>query len=187
MTAIASFLAVLIVLSLGISILIYQAITGVPPMPSTSSESADVIALLQQANLPNQAIIYELGSGWGSLVIALARAFPNAAVHGIELSPLPYWVARFRTRNMPNVFLQRGNFFKFDLRDAQAVTCYQMIKTMPRLADLFDQTLKPGTPVVALTFWFRGREAAATRDGPGLRGAAALYYWPAQSAQNGNT
>jgi Histone methylation protein DOT1 len=187
MTAIASFLAVLIVLALGASLLIFQAITGVPPMPSTSSEAADVIALLQQAALPDQAIVYELGSGWGSLVIALARAFPNARIHGIELSPLPYWVARFRTRKMSNVFLQRGNFFGFDLRDAQAVTCYQMIKTMPKLADLLDRTLNPGTPVVSLTFWFRNRAPAATRDGPGLRGAAALYYWPAQTLQNGGT
>jgi hypothetical protein len=140
MTAIPSILAVLIVLAVALSLLIFQA---------------------------------------------LARAFPNAHIRGIELSPLPYWVARFRTRKLPNVSLQRGNFFKFDLRDAQAVTSYLMIKPMPKLAAFLDQTLNPGTPVVSLTFWFRGRQPAATRDSPGLRGAAALYYWPAQSPQNG--
>src|SRR5580698_7264585 len=114
MTVIASFLAVLIVLALEASLLIFQGITGVPPMPSTSGEAADVISLLKQAGLPDQAIVYELGSGWGSLVIALARAFPDARIRGIELSPLPYCVARFRTRKMSNVFLQRGNFFTFD-------------------------------------------------------------------------
>jgi len=185
MTSIASLLAVLIVFALGLSLLVFQGITGVPPMSSSSSEATDVISLLKQAGLSDQAMVYDLGCGWGSLVIALARAFPDARIRGIELSPLPYWVARIRTRNLPNVFLRRANFFTFDLRDAQAVTSYLMTKQMPRLADFLDRTLKDGTPVVSLTFWFRERHVAATRDGPGLRGAVALYYWPAQFSQNG--
>ena len=64
--------------------------------------------------------------------------------------PLPYWIACLRTRNLPNVRLQRGNFYDCDLRDAQAVTCYLMIKPMPKLADFLDRTLQPGTPVIAL-------------------------------------
>jgi methylase of polypeptide subunit release factors len=126
-----SLVVLLIVASLCLSLLIFQVITGVPPMSSSASEAADVVALLKQARLPKQAIVYELGSGWGSLVIALARAFPDAQIRGIETSPLPYWVARFRTRNMPNVFLQRGNFHECDLQDAHAVTCYLMIKPCP--------------------------------------------------------
>lgn len=178
-----SLVLLLVVFSLCLSLIVFQAITGVPPMSSSSPEAADVVALLKQASLPNQAIVYELGSGWGSLVMALARAFPDAQIHGIEASPLPYWVARFRTRRMPNVFLQRRNFYACDLRDAHAVTCYLMIKPMPKLAAHLDRMLKPGTPVVSLTFWFRDREVAAVRQGPGLRGAAALYFWPAHKAK----
>jgi hypothetical protein len=54
---------------------------------------------------------------------------------------------------------------------------------MPKLATRLDRMLKPGTPVVSLTFWFRDREVAAVRQGSGLRGAAALYFWPAHKAQ----
>jgi len=108
MTPIASLAAVLIVFALGVSLLVFQGITGVPPMSSSSSEAADVISLLKEAGLTERVIVYELGCGWGSLVIALARAFPDAEIRGIEMSPLPYWVARIRTRKMPNVFLQRG-------------------------------------------------------------------------------
>ncbi len=180
MTDLVSIAALLIVLGLGVSLLVVQAMTGVPPHPCGANEAADVVALLRQARLPDQGVIYELGSGWGSMVIALARAFPEARIKGVELSPVPYWVARFRTRNMPNVSLQLGDFRKCDLSDARAVTCYLMIAPMPRLAALLDRRLAPGTPVVALTFWFRDRDVAATRNGGGLRGAAALYYWPAR-------
>jgi hypothetical protein len=112
-------------------------------------------------------------------VTALAREFPDAQIVGIEWSPLPYWISRFRTRRLPNVRLYRGNFYNFDLRNATAVTCYLMMKSMPKLAHFLDGVLADGTPVVALTFWFRGRKASAVREGPGLRGAVALYCWPA--------
>jgi hypothetical protein len=75
--------------------------------------------------------------------------------------------------------LQRRNFYDCDLQEADAVTCYLMMKAMPRLGSFLDKVIKSGTPVIALTFWFRNRQVAATRGGPGLRGAAALYYWPA--------
>jgi Putative methyltransferase len=175
-----SMVAVLIALVFCLSILIFQGITGVPPLSSNSVEAADVVALLKQAGLAEQAVVYELGSGWGSLVIALARAFPKAHIRGIEMSPVPYWVSRIRTRRMSNVHLRRGNFYDCDLADAQAVTCYLMIKPMPKLAAFLDRMLTPGTPVVSLSFWFRDREVAASRESSGLLGATALYHWPAR-------
>lgn len=182
MADVISAFLILIVLVLGLSLLLFQAITGVPPHSATWSEAADVVALLEQAELAERATIYELGCGWGKLAAALAQAFPHARIVGIERSPFPYWVARFRTRKFPNVLLWRGNFYDYDLRDAEAVTCYLMMKPMPTLATFLDGMLSQNTPVVTLSFWFRGREVSAAREGPGLRGAAALYYWPARKA-----
>lgn len=175
-----SLLLLLLVSVPALSLLVFQGVTGVPPLSSNAAEAADVVALLRQADLEASATVYELGCGWGALLIALARAFPQARICGIEISPLPYWVARWRTRKLPNVCLFRGNFHDCDLSDAQAVTCYLMIKPMPALAGLLDRMLKPGTPVVTVTFAFRGRSVSAQRQGPGLRGAASLYRWPAR-------
>lgn len=175
-----SLLALVIVLVLCLSLLAFQVVTGVPPQSSSAAEAPEVVALLKQAGLSGAAVVYELGCGWGSLVIALARAFPEAQIRGIEISPLPYWVARFRTRHLQNVHLRRGNFYDNDLTDAHAVTCYLMIKPMPKLAAFLDGQLRPGTPVVSLSFWFRDRQPTAIRDGAGLLGAAALYSWPAR-------
>lgn len=65
---------------------------------------------------------------------------------------------------MPNVLLCRGNFYDCDLTDAQAVTCYLMIKPMPKLAGFLDRILTLGTPVVALSFWIRDREVTASLE-----------------------
>jgi cyclopropane fatty-acyl-phospholipid synthase-like methyltransferase len=102
----SSLIAVVIVFAACLSLLLFQGITGVPPMSSSSAKAADVVALLKQAGLAGEAIIYGLGCGWGSLAIALARSFPYAQVRGVEMSPFPHCVARLRTRTLPNVFLK---------------------------------------------------------------------------------
>ncbi len=177
---ILSLVVLLIVAIAGASILVFQGLTGVPPMSSNAAEAADVITLLRRAGLPKGSVVYELGSGWGSLAVALAHAFPDAQIRGIEISPLPYWISRLRARGLANLTLARGDFYTWDLSDADAVTCYLMIKPMPRLAGFLDTTLRFGTPVVSLSFWFRDREATASLKSAGLLSAAALYYWPAQ-------
>ena len=149
-------------------------------MSSSATEGADVVELLREAGVSEHAVIYELGCGWGALVVALARAFPRAHIRGVEISPLPYWVARLRTRNLPNVHLQRGNFYNRDVQDAAAVTCYLFTKPMTKLAEFLDNQLKPGTPVVSLSFSFRDRAVSAERQTAGPLGHAALYHWPAQ-------
>ncbi|MDQ0133842.1 2-polyprenyl-3-methyl-5-hydroxy-6-metoxy-1,4-benzoquinol methylase [Neorhizobium galegae] len=165
-----------------LSLLFFHALTRVPSWPLAESEAADVVALLRDANLSRSAVIYDLGCGWGSLLIALAKAFPDAHVRGVEISPFPCFVARLRTRYLPNVSVVGKNFYKCDLADADAVTCYLMTSAMPRLSKFLDETVRPGTTVVTVTFWFRDRSPKMVKNGPGLRGAVALYVWPANSA-----
>jgi precorrin-6B methylase 2 len=163
-----------------LSILLYYARTGAPPVSATNVEVGDVVALLRAAELPRRAVIYELGCGWGTLAVALARAFPMASVIAVELSPLPWLVAAWRARRLNNLEVRRTDFHAVTLSDADAVTCYLMMAPMVELADTLDRELGPGTAVVALTFWFRDRLPAKTRRGPGLRGDVALYHWPAR-------
>jgi trans-aconitate methyltransferase len=178
-----SILMLAAVSSVCLSLLFFHALTRVPSWPLAESEAADVVALLRDASLSDPAVIYDLGCGWGSLLIALARAFPDAHVKGVEISPFPCFVARLRTSHLPNVEIARKNFYNCSLSDADAVTCYLMPSAMPRLSKFLDETVRPGTAVVAVTFWFRNRSPKAVKDGPGLRGAVALYDWPAMPSK----
>jgi hypothetical protein len=172
--------ALAVVLSVCLSLLVAHALTGAPTLSAGAAEQADIVALLRQGGLADRAIVYDLGCGWGAQLVALARAFPDAQIRGIELSPFPCLVAWLRTRSLPNVAVRWGDVFRSDLRDAQAITCYLMPGPMPRLAAFLDGMIAPGALVVALAFWFRDRRPAATRGETGLRGAAALYVWPAR-------
>ena len=141
--------------------------TGVPPYPSSRAEAADVIALLAAAAMPDRPLIYELGCGFGGLASRLAEAFPNARVVGIERSPVPCLFAWIRSRGRYTV--RWADFSAMNLSDADAVTAYLMIAPMVPLQQQLRAQLRAATPIVTLTFWFRGR-APETK-----RGRAALY------------
>lgn len=166
-------IVVVTILALAGSVIAFQFVTGVPPMPSSAAQIASVVSLLRRTRCPADGVIYDLGSGWGSLLISLARAFPQAQVRGFEMSPLPYLVSRWRTRRLKNVRIDRRDFFQCQLDDADAVACYLMIAPMRKLAKHLDNTLAPGTRVVSVTFGFRDRAAAAVE----LRGDVKLYVW----------
>src|SRR5688572_12393700 len=150
--------ALLIIVVAGVaSILLYHFKTGAPPVPSTPAEVASVVALLRRAGIGSHSKIYELGCGWGSLVIGLAHAFPEASIVGVEISPLPYLVARFRARRKDRIDIMRGDYRLQPMRDADAVTAYLGIKQMESLAPVLDRSVRPGTPIVTLCFAFRDR------------------------------
>jgi tRNA A58 N-methylase Trm61 len=169
-----------VVLIAFLSILYHHAKTGVPPVPATTEEIARVIALLRTAGLPPHAKIYELGCGWGSLVLGLARAFPEATIVGYELSPLPYLIAKLRARGRCRILIERRDYLEASLEDADAVTAYLMIKPMEKLALHLDRSLREGTPVVALCFCFRDRKPITRERLRKLGNEAALYRWPAK-------
>ncbi|MBW9070128.1 MULTISPECIES: class I SAM-dependent methyltransferase [Agrobacterium] len=161
------------------SLLFFHALTKVPSWPLADAEAADVVVLLRDANLSGSPVIYDLGCGWGSLLITLGKAFPGAHIKGVEISPFPCFVAWARTGHLPNVSVTRKNFYAYDLADADAVTCYLMPSAMPKLSIFLDDAIRPHTAVVAVTFWFRDRSPKTAKNGPDLRGSVALYVWPA--------
>ncbi len=174
MTVIPGILTLLLVFAVAGSLLATYVAAGAPPVPCRASEAADVVELLRRAGLGERPTIFELGCGWGGLAGAIAEAFPASRVVGVELSPIPALVARLRLRGRANVEIVRDDFHRISLARADAVTAYLMIEPMVRLAATLDRELRPGTPVVALAFWFRDRRRHETL------GNAATYRWPAR-------
>lgn len=179
MMMLVSYVAVALTLLAGLSLVIFAAPTGVPTLSSRGAEASNVIALLNQVNLARSAMIIDLGSGWGALVVVVARAFPEATVEGIEISLFPYLISRLRTARLPNVTLRWENFHRSNLRSAHAIVCYLMPSVTPAVSNLLDRDLKPGTAVVSNTFLFRGCTASAVRR-ESQRGLVSLNFWAAR-------
>lgn len=116
---------------LGLSIIWSTVITGISPMPSSSKARQVVMALIEAAEGEAEGkvragAIVDLGSGWGSLVIRLARKYPDRQVVGYELSLVPWFVSLCVAKclGLDNLKLYRRDFLKADLSSVAVLVCY---------------------------------------------------------------
>jgi hypothetical protein len=134
-----------------LTIVAYSVLYGISPMPSLGKAQ---ICMQQAIPQDVRGRIYDLGSGWGNLVVSLARSFPQCSVWGYEVSPIPrlFSKALIAISGIPRAHIENGDFFKIPLNDATVVVCYLYPKAMALLKEKFQRELAPGTWVVSNTF-----------------------------------
>ncbi len=143
MTVFETALLVLTIL-MSVSIVWYTLILGISPMPSTKPARQ---AMLQLSVDTGSGPIYELGSGWGHLLIPLARQYPTRKIIGYELSLLPWLVTLIlkRVLGLNNIQVRRQNFLKADLTNASVILCYLFPEGMEKLQSKLQLRLKSGS------------------------------------------
>ena len=75
-----------------------------------------VAVLLKKSRKPMTVV--DLGSGWGTLLLPLARKFPQHRFIGYEFAHLPFWISKMRAHSMKNIRFFRQNIFSADITDA---------------------------------------------------------------------
>jgi hypothetical protein len=103
-------------------------------MPSSKKARHAVIQLSEETGI---GPIYELGSGWGSLLIPLAKKYPYRKIVGYELSVMPWFmsVILIKALGLSNVQVYRQNFIDADLSRASVIVCYLFLRGMQDLED----------------------------------------------------
>ncbi len=138
----------ILTLVIGMSIIISTLRTGISPMPSSAKVRR---VMLEQLSVDdNTHAIADLGSGWGHVSIALAKAYPNIQVTGFELSFFPWLVSVIwaKIARLNNITFKRKDFLTVDLLPFQIYCCYLFPKGMQHLANkLKQQTLIQSTQV----------------------------------------
>jgi precorrin-6B methylase 2 len=115
-----------------------------------------VSKMLELAEIKEDDVLYDLGSGDGRIIIEAADKYKAKAI-GIEADPFRVlWSrAKIRAREIQDrVRVVWGNFFRSDLSEATVVTVYQGQRIINKLIDKLEEELKPGTRVVSYTFTF---------------------------------
>jgi hypothetical protein len=142
----------LLCIAAAVSIVAYTLRCGISPMPSSRRAAAILLKILRDNAVCGT--VYELGSGWGTLAVTIARGLPQARITAIELSPVPYLFSKAYAAvcRCGNVTFVRKDFFTVGLEDADAVVCYLYRGGMERLADVLQRQAKPGTIIVSNTF-----------------------------------
>ena len=92
---------------------------GISPMPSSAKARKE---MLRETENSGKGPIIDLGSGWGTLAIPLARKYPERKIIGYEVSLAP-WVVSLLLKhalNLENLSLYRQDFLKADLAGGMA-------------------------------------------------------------------
>lgn len=139
-----------IVLFILVSVVVWSLKTGISPMFSSPGATRKLCAL---SSASGHEKIIDLGSGWGTLALAAARANPDKSVVGYELSPVPLYFSKllkllFRQRNL---HFYRRDFFALPFESGALYLCYLYPGAMEKLADkLKNSAVKPA--LISSTF-----------------------------------
>ena len=144
-----------LVVCAGFSIVFYTLRTGISPMPSSRRARDSVLGLIAPES---EGEILEMGSGWGTLAIPLAKRCPQATVLAYELSPLPWLYSNLLKRlyGLKNLEFHRKDFQKIELKDASVVVTYLFPAGMEKLRRKFEKELPKNALVISHTFRVAG-------------------------------
>ena len=164
--------AVLIAVALVVA---YTLRLGAPPWPTTP-RAARMLAGALPDSLDGEVL--ELGCGWGGLALALAARYPGHRVVGVELSPVPWAVARMRALagRSGTLEIRRADLHRVDLSRAGLIVCYLQGPAMARLAERMLREAPPGCWVVSNTFALPGLTPVARHPVGDVFGTAILVY-----------
>lgn len=141
---------------LGIYFLISSRFMSHPPsVPSTGIVKQALLEDIEyHLNGAKSQKIMDLGCGWGTLLIPLAKKYPTHIFVGIEFAFTTYWVCRWRTRKLKNVTILRENLLHSDISSADIVILFLFQKIMPSLKKKCLSEMKNGALIYTNRFYF---------------------------------
>lgn len=119
--------------------------------------SRSVVHVLRYAiQLPAGSVFYDLGSGDGRIVIAMAKEYPESTCIGIEKDLLAYCISRLRliVSRTPNAHFLYGDMYSVSISDATHIYAYLFSQTINKLFPRITAECKPGTEIILCDFPF---------------------------------
>ncbi len=102
-----------------------------PYVPSIGASKEQMLAWARQKLLSatEEMTVIDLGSGSGSLLIPLAKEFPQHRFVGLEWDSVPLLLAMIKSFRLKNIEWHRQDFMTYSCANADIVFCY-ILKTM---------------------------------------------------------
>lgn len=135
-------------------LLVFLSAIWPPDSPWWFTKKNKIKNALKLAEVSEKDTVYDLGSGFGTILIECASKF-NANAVGIELDPLRYYVSKFLIKLKgldKKIQIRKENFLHSDFSKATVVYVYLVPNALKRLKPKFLQELKPGTRIVSIKY-----------------------------------
>jgi 16S rRNA A1518/A1519 N6-dimethyltransferase RsmA/KsgA/DIM1 with predicted DNA glycosylase/AP lyase activity len=166
-----------------VGILLTQVICGLSLAPWVPTRKRDFERISKMAKLKPGMVFCELGSGDTRVCRYLAKRHPHADIIGIELNPLLYFLGKLKQwlNPLPNLKLIRGNVFEQDLRQADVIYVFGMIKSInERLIKKI--TTEQNKPQLLLSYSFRVKDMKPSFEDTGAKHKITLLGYNLQPA-----
>ncbi len=126
-------------------------LTRVPYYPTHRAAYALILA-----ELPTDRpfIFLDVGCGFGDLLLFLAERRPNGLFEGIELGPLPLYIARIRAalRKQKNLAVSCRDMWRADFSQFDYVYTFLSPAAMERIWQKVSREMRPGTTFITNSF-----------------------------------
>jgi predicted RNA methylase len=106
------------------------------------------------AKIGKNDVIYDLGSGDGTLLITAAKEFGAKGI-GVEIDPARVFYSKIASLFQgvsKKIKIVQKNFFDVDVSPATVVVMYLIPKTLNRLKPKLLKELKPGTRILTFVY-----------------------------------
>ena len=120
--------------------------------------------LIKILELKEDSILYDLGCGDAQILRRISLDYPHIKMVGVEMSFLPYLLARYKTRKDENITIRMENIFDSNIEDATHIFTYLFPKGMEKLMPVIEKKCKSGTVVVSCDFEDKNRTATEIVD-----------------------
>lgn len=121
-------------------------------VPLFLSSPAVAATLAELAEQERAGMCADLGAGVGSVVVPLAQRLPLVAIEAWERAPLPWAIAEWRCRRVPNVAVRRANFWSCHFARYDLVFAFLSPAVMPALGEKIRREMRPGSLFVSSSF-----------------------------------
>jgi len=119
----------------------------------------------------------DLGCGTGTVLLPVARRFPQADCVGIECAPAPYLISRLRSLTQANVRILREDFWASDWSAYEVVYAFLSPVPMPQVWQKALQELPSGALLISNTFPIPGITPRQTLNVEDARQSQLYLYW----------
>ncbi|PCH59423.1 MAG: trans-aconitate methyltransferase [Gammaproteobacteria bacterium] len=145
-------------------------------VPLYLSGKKTINALANQLGKNKPFTFADFGCGLASVLLPLARQFPNAHFIGYETAPLPYLIAKLRSTGISNLDIKRQSFWSTNWNAYDVIYCFLSPAPMPAIATQANQQIRPGAVLVSNTFALPQQAAAKVIEVSDLRKTQLFIY-----------
>lgn len=158
MSLLSLYISFFIFLIIGILFfLIFNLLSLFSGAPYVKSKKRAREEMLKIAQVNTEEIIFDLGSGDGTLLIEAARRYEFKKAYGIEVNPILVFISKIRIRRLGlqnKIEVIRGNFLRENLSQATLIFTYLLPAIQRKLGTKLKRELKPGTRIISNAFTF---------------------------------